>query len=230
MKNHILAGLVLTAGLAFGADASTVRFKFAGTITEVSGIPGPVQVGNDFTIAYHFDSETPDTEPAPNFGSYEGAINFVEGNVGSHIVNFDFGTISVLNDGFAGDTYGANMSNPISLMAISLTDFGFGAFSNDSLPVDLDFRVFDATNFSIHVDVGPAFWEATGTVTAFSSEILPEPCYPDCNGVGGLTIADFGCFQTRFVAGDPYADCNGVGGLTIADFACFQTAFVAGCP
>ncbi len=56
------------------------------------------------------------------------------------------------------------------------------------------------------------------------------PCYPDCNGVGGLTIADFGCFQTRFVAQDPYADCNGVGGLTIADFGCFQTKFVAGCP
>ncbi len=55
-------------------------------------------------------------------------------------------------------------------------------------------------------------------------------CYPDCNLVGGLTIADFGCFQTRFVAGDPYADCNGVGGHTIADFGCFQTAFVAGCP
>ncbi len=57
-----------------------------------------------------------------------------------------------------------------------------------------------------------------------------DSCYPDCNGVGGLTIADFACFQTKFVAGDPYADCNGVGGLTIADFGCFQTAFVAGCP
>ncbi len=56
------------------------------------------------------------------------------------------------------------------------------------------------------------------------------PCYPDCNNAGGLTIADFGCFQTQFVAGDPYADCNGTGGLTIADFACFQTKFVAGCP
>ncbi len=55
-------------------------------------------------------------------------------------------------------------------------------------------------------------------------------CYPDCTGEGSLTIADFGCFQTKFVAGDPYADCNGVGGLTIADFGCFQTAFVAGCP
>jgi photosystem II stability/assembly factor-like uncharacterized protein len=56
------------------------------------------------------------------------------------------------------------------------------------------------------------------------------PCYPDCTEDGNLTIADFGCFQTRFIAGDPYADCNGVGGLTIADFACFQTAFIAGCP
>ncbi len=60
--------------------------------------------------------------------------------------------------------------------------------------------------------------------------LVDDACYPDCNGVGGLTIADFGCFQTRFVAGDPYADCNGVGGLTIADFGCFQTRFVAGCP
>ncbi len=55
-------------------------------------------------------------------------------------------------------------------------------------------------------------------------------CYPDCNLDGVLTLADFGCFQTKFVAGDPYADCNGVGGLTIADFGCFQTKFVAGCP
>ncbi len=55
-------------------------------------------------------------------------------------------------------------------------------------------------------------------------------CYPDCNADGSLTVADFGCFQTKFVAGDPYADCNGAGGLTIADFGCFQTKFVAGCP
>ncbi len=55
-------------------------------------------------------------------------------------------------------------------------------------------------------------------------------CYADCNGAGGLTVADFGCFQTKFVAGDPYADCNGDGNLTVADFGCFQTKFVAGCP
>ena len=57
-----------------------------------------------------------------------------------------------------------------------------------------------------------------------------QPCYPDCNTDGGLTVSDFGCFQTKFVAGDPYADCNGDGILTVADFGCFQTQFVAGCP
>ena len=54
-------------------------------------------------------------------------------------------------------------------------------------------------------------------------------CYPDCNADGALTVADFGCFQTRFVANDPYADCNADGGLTVQDFGCFQTQFVGGC-
>ncbi len=55
-------------------------------------------------------------------------------------------------------------------------------------------------------------------------------CYADCNESGDLTVADFACFQTQFVAGTPYADCNGDGLLTIADFGCFQAKFAAGCP
>ncbi len=60
---------------------------------------------------------------------------------------------------------------------------------------------------------------------------LPDAlCYPDCNDSGSLTVADFTCFQSKFVAGDPYADCNLSGTLTVADFTCFQTKFIAGCP
>jgi hypothetical protein len=55
-------------------------------------------------------------------------------------------------------------------------------------------------------------------------------CYPDCNASGTLTIADFGCFQAAFAAGNTYADCNASGTLTIADFGCFQAQFAAGCP
>jgi hypothetical protein len=61
-------------------------------------------------------------------------------------------------------------------------------------------------------------------------EFQPDSCYPDCNADGALTVADFGCFQTRFVAGDPYADCNNDSTLTVQDFGCFQSRFVAGCP
>ncbi len=55
-------------------------------------------------------------------------------------------------------------------------------------------------------------------------------CYPDCNNDGAVNVADFGCFQTRYVLHVPYADCTQDCQLTVADFGCFQTAFVAGCP
>ncbi|MFM9994603.1 MAG: hypothetical protein ACKVU4_02255 [Phycisphaerales bacterium] len=57
-----------------------------------------------------------------------------------------------------------------------------------------------------------------------------DGCYPDCNGTGTLTVADFGCFQGKYVLGDLYADCNASGTLTVADFGCFQGHFVIGCP
>jgi hypothetical protein len=60
--------------------------------------------------------------------------------------------------------------------------------------------------------------------------MLESSCYPDCNEDGALTVADFGCFQTKFVATNPDADCNADGSLTVADFGCFQTKFVSGCP
>ncbi len=53
-----------------------------------------------------------------------------------------------------------------------------------------------------------------------------QGCYADCNGNGVLSISDFGCYRTPFVAGLPYADCTGDGVLTVADFGCFQTHFV----
>jgi hypothetical protein len=68
------------------------------------------------------------------------------------------------------------------------------------------------------------------TAGAAATIVVGTPCYPDCTEDGALTVADFGCFQTRFAAGNPYADCNADGSLTVADFGCFQTQFVAGCP
>ncbi len=51
--------------------------------------------------------------------------------------------------------------------------------------------------------------------------------WPDFNLDNKLTIADFGAYQTAFVAGDMNCDFNKDGALTIADFSAFQTAFVS---
>ncbi|MFM9995968.1 MAG: hypothetical protein ACKVU4_09215 [Phycisphaerales bacterium] len=65
----------------------------------------------------------------------------------------------------------------------------------------------------------------------------PAQCYANCNldfhpitGAHLLSIADFGCFQGKYVLGDVYADCNASGTLTVADFGCFQGKYVLGCP
>ena len=71
---------------------------------------------------------------------------------------------------------------------------------------------------------------------AFRAVIRPF-CYANCDGSEGsggvpiLTVADFACFQTKFVQGNLlYCDCNMDDRLTVADFGCFQTKFVVGCP
>ncbi len=65
---------------------------------------------------------------------------------------------------------------------------------------------------------------------------LPPRCDANCSrdfhpvtGAHVLTIADFTCFQARYLLQDPWADCNADTQLTIADFTCFQNKFVAGC-
>ncbi len=100
--------------------------------------------------------------------------------------------------------------------------FRVSDFVTPTAQVRLRFSVTDSGNDSQT--------EAGLDAVLVSSPACPPACYPDCDGAGGLTIADFGCFQTKFVAGNPYADCTQSNGLTVADFACFQTKFVAGCP
>ncbi|MFM9996311.1 MAG: FG-GAP repeat domain-containing protein [Phycisphaerales bacterium] len=55
-------------------------------------------------------------------------------------------------------------------------------------------------------------------------------CYGDCDGDGVPTLADFACFQVKYLRADPWADCNHDARLSVADFGCFQNRFVAACP
>ncbi|MFM9996612.1 MAG: hypothetical protein ACKVU4_12530 [Phycisphaerales bacterium] len=77
-----------------------------------------------------------------------------------------------------------------------------------------------------------SFWinQAGLMMTTEYDFVVESTCYADCNLSGTLTLADFGCFQGKYVLGDLYADCNASGGLSLADFGCFQSKYVLGCP
>ncbi|MEX2217267.1 MAG: hypothetical protein WD749_00780 [Phycisphaerales bacterium] len=72
---------------------------------------------------------------------------------------------------------------------------------------------------------------ASGTVTG-----PPPSCYANCDNstqAPVLNVADFGCFLTRYAAGEAYANCDEstqAPVLNVADFGCFLTRYAAGCP
>ncbi len=99
--------------------------------------------------------------------------------------------------------------------------------------VNFTFTALEPTNVFTVNPTNPA--GIPGAVAALSlpgigGSVTIIGCYPDCDGGGTLTIADFTCFQAKFAAGDPYADCDGNTQFTVADFTCFQGEFLAGCP
>ncbi|MFM9996109.1 MAG: choice-of-anchor B family protein [Phycisphaerales bacterium] len=100
--------------------------------------------------------------------------------------------------------------------------FRVSDFVAPTAQVRLRLSVTDAGNNSMT--------EAGVDAVAVVSPTCAAPCYADCNESGNLTVADFGCFQGKYVLGDMYADCNASGSLTVADFGCFQGKYVLGCP
>jgi hypothetical protein len=101
--------------------------------------------------------------------------------------------------------------------------------------VSYDFGIYALASFNGDLFVGGSFTSA-GTISAYGWARWGCTCYANCDNSATppvLNVADFVCFQERFVAGEAYANCDGSTVppvLNIADFVCFMQRFVAGCP
>jgi hypothetical protein len=85
------------------------------------------------------------------------------------------------------------------------------------------------TNFADYgITLGAAVF-MNNARTEFTVISTTPPCYPNCDGTGGLTANDFTCFLNAYTNGQSYANCDGVGGLTANDFSCFLNAYAGGC-
>ncbi|MEQ8317926.1 MAG: GC-type dockerin domain-anchored protein [Phycisphaerales bacterium] len=85
---------------------------------------------------------------------------------------------------------------------------------------EVELSLFNNSTFDLDDDI---MYGVVGVSSA------AEPCRPDIDGDGELTLFDFLAFQNLFDAGDPAADFDSDGELTLFDFLAFQNAFDVGC-
>ncbi|MEX2217279.1 MAG: hypothetical protein WD749_00840 [Phycisphaerales bacterium] len=89
-------------------------------------------------------------------------------------------------------------------------------------------------------DTSAGFWTGDGArlmanALLYAGRPLGTPCYANCDNSTQppiLNVSDFGCFLTKYAAGDPYANCDAstqAPVLNVSDFGCFLTQYAAGC-
>ncbi len=188
--NSVILGVM--AGLTSVACADLIEFRFQGTIESTGGsIVAPFDVGAHIDVRYRFETDAFDADPATNFGSYVGAMTNTHAQIGDwEWIIATSGDIGVLDNGFAGDSYGAVVQGPLDFLSVSLTNFGGDAFDSDALPADLDFDQWQVRNFAVEVLVGPTYWNAAGVLESFSSRIVPAPAT-------AIVLASIGVLRAR---------------------------------
>ncbi|MEX2218682.1 MAG: S8 family serine peptidase [Phycisphaerales bacterium] len=88
----------------------------------------------------------------------------------------------------------------------------------------------------VSVSIASSSYGETFTGGGPGNYVVGGGCYANCDESTTppiLNVADFGCFLTRFAAGEAYANCDPGGPppvLNVADFGCFLAKYAAGCP
>lgn len=82
MRARVLAALMAGCAaccMTAGAEAAKIQVTFGGAVVEAYDndalFGGQVTVGTSFTGGFVYDQATPNTDPRPNFGFYQGAVS-----------------------------------------------------------------------------------------------------------------------------------------------------------
>ena len=185
-----------------------------GSFLALSGYTGGIYVGGVRVIG---GAGNDDILVAGDTGYFGGHIKIIDGTTFAEVRSFQ-----AFNSYTGGTTVASGDMNHDGVPEIVA---GAGLAGGPEVRIFSDSGIF-ITSFQTGGTGAPP----GGRIFVAAVPGVYDACYPDCTGDGLLTVADFGCFQTKFVGGSPYADCNGDGARTVADFGCFQTKFVSGCP
>ncbi len=215
------------------AEADLIRFTFSGTVIAVTGEgtpPPEAEIGAVFTVSFLFDPSVPDTDPSGNFGFYDGAVHSAAADMGGLVVQATGGFITVLNNGFVGDTLFYESETDEYRVQASLTDIQRTAIDGDALPDDIDFWQWDLNRLYLG-DVGlPGSWTAVGEITSFTREVVAGGCPADWNGDAAVNSNDISAYLSAWLDsvqnGDLVADFDGSGGVNSNDISAFLAAWL----
>ena len=228
----LLVSIGASAALCARAEAELLRFTFTGTITAVTGQgtpPPQIELGAPFTVSFVFETGTADTDPAVNFGFYDGAVQTASADVNALVVNSAGGYISVLNNGFVGDTLFYESATAEYRVQASLTDLQRTALESDALPATIDFPLWENNRFYLGDLTVQDSWTAVGTIATFEVEVVG--CPADWNDDDQVNSADVSAFLTTWLAsvqgGTLAADFNGDAVVNSSDISGFLTAWLA---
>jgi len=202
---RIAWSIVGLLSLCTAARAGPVTFQFAGEITRVRDpdnlLGGAVTIGSPFSGSYTFESATPDVDPDPRRGLYEGALLDVLGQVGAlgyHGPRGERNAIEV-RDGFAGQGLGDEFYQIRSDLVVGglELDFGLGfggvggdVLGGDALPIiPPDITRFESREFYI-------FDSSENVPIGLGGEIKSLTLVPD-SGTLLLLLVGMGLLGTR---------------------------------
>lgn len=217
MIRHPLAALAVCLALASPASADLVTYDFTGTVTQFTGINAiqvPTAVGDKFTGSFTYDESSPITNPSPNYGFYNGALQSIDvkfpsdysdltvaslisgGSVTRYIgVDYHVSAGAQSVDSFAASVENLRSTGPFTSSAnleISLTDFGnppTALTSNALQGLTLDLSKFPIHNLVFSENLlGVNEFNIGGTIDTLRLRSVPEPSSLALGAIG-LTLA-----------------------------------------
>jgi hypothetical protein len=145
-----------------------------------------------------------------------------------------FGTLMHVAGTLEGDTGQLTLYINGAQVAISYTSIRpFGPLTGPS--PGLGIGNVQSSNYAEYFD-GVIDEVRISNAALLPSQMLPSPCYANCDystSTPILNANDFQCFLNQFAAGDSRANCDNSTAppiLNANDFQCFLIKFAAGCP
>jgi hypothetical protein len=208
-QRSLALALLLSALVPASARSETLNVAFSGTVTSINlpALEAFFEVGDPLVGFLRVELTTPDSDPLPTFGSYEGASDF-RFEIGGTVLAADTGFAEVGDgDAFGGGTAdffrGAVLCEPATPCAapplggfaptsleLVLADPSDAVFSDDSLPASLALAAFPDRSAVVAFEDGVAGGLVEASVDALTTSV-PEPAAPllACVGAAALLAA-----------------------------------------